>query len=188
LLTGGGDRSLGDIGQRGVSLGSDVTDAFCATGARIKVGSEAAGCSLGIAAVESALCCAAAEGGLIAERAGLTSFALFFLDLPGPDVRGIMDLSEGLTGDDSREGKGEFVADVARFDWSLFVDGTEDVDGIDAGAGADSLAFEVVAGVVESIGSAVSCAVSEMDRKSLSSMVAFILVSISWECSHRRNY
>jgi len=79
---------------------------------------------------------------------------------------------------------------VARFDWSLFVDGTEDVDGIDAGAGAgaDSLAFEVVAGVVVSIGSAVSCAMPEMDRKSLSSILAFILVSILWECSHRRNY
>lgn len=39
---GGGDRSLGDIGQRGVSLTSVVTVGFCGTGA-LMIGSEAVG-------------------------------------------------------------------------------------------------------------------------------------------------
>jgi hypothetical protein len=42
LLTGGGERSLGDTGQRGVSLVSEATEAFWGNGAFI-VESEAAG-------------------------------------------------------------------------------------------------------------------------------------------------
>ena len=85
------------------------------------VGSGVAGCSVGVAAVDSALCCAAADGGLVlvlAGREGLTSLALFFLDLPGPDGRAVVevvDLSAGRTGDPSLEGIGEFVADGDRF-------------------------------------------------------------------------
>lgn len=40
------------------------------------IGSEAAGCKIGVDATDNALCVAAAEGGLVlelAERAGLTS-------------------------------------------------------------------------------------------------------------------
>ena len=37
LMIGGGERSLGDIGQRGRSLVSDVKAAFCGMGALIAV-------------------------------------------------------------------------------------------------------------------------------------------------------
>ncbi len=50
---GGGDRSLGDIGQRGVSLISGLAEGFWATGALIVV-SEAAGCRVGIDAADNA--------------------------------------------------------------------------------------------------------------------------------------
>lgn len=80
-------------------------------------GSDAAGCSGGMDAVDSALCVAAAEGGcvvVLAERAGLTSFELFFLDRPGPaeERDEALVLSGGRIGDDSRDGKGEFAAEV----------------------------------------------------------------------------
>jgi len=41
LVTGGGERSLGDTGQRGGSLISEVTEGFCGTGAFIVVSEEA---------------------------------------------------------------------------------------------------------------------------------------------------
>lgn len=52
LLTGGGDLSLGEIGQRGVSLSSDVTDDFWGTGAFI-MGSDATGCKFGMDAADN---------------------------------------------------------------------------------------------------------------------------------------
>jgi hypothetical protein len=64
LFIGGGDLSLGDIGQRGASLISEVTDGFCGIGARI-VGSDIPGCRVGIDAADRALCVAAAEGGFV---------------------------------------------------------------------------------------------------------------------------
>src|SRR5450756_16116 len=88
LLTGGGERSLGDTGQRGVSLISDVMEGFWGTGA-FTVESEEAGWRVGMEAADNALCWAAAEGGFVfvlAARDGLTSWVLFFLDRPGPVV------------------------------------------------------------------------------------------------------
>jgi len=41
LLTGGGERSLGDTGQRGVSLMSDVTEGFWGIGAFMVISEEA---------------------------------------------------------------------------------------------------------------------------------------------------
>jgi hypothetical protein len=168
LLTGGGDRSLGDIGQRGVSLSSDVTDSFCGTGALI-TGSDVVGCSLGVVAADRALCCAAADGGLVllAEREGLTSLRLFFLDLPGPDERVAEAdaLTSGRTGDPSREGIGEFAAEAERFvGWSLFVVGIEDdLDVVDVGWSLGTVA-------VVSEGSEV-CAEPVIEVKGLSSIV-----------------
>lgn len=124
LLEGGGERSRGDTGHRGVSLSSDVTDNFWATCEWMEDGSNTAGCNLGIEAADSARCCAAAEGGFVfalADRDGLTSLALFFLERPGPADRAVTDLSEGRTGDDSLEGSGELFAEVARLACSLFV-------------------------------------------------------------------
>ncbi|EHL00428.1 hypothetical protein M7I_3714 [Glarea lozoyensis 74030] len=67
---------------------------------------------------ERARCVAAAEGGLLEmleERDGLTSCELFFLDRPGPEVRAeTTGLAVGRTGDGSREGIGELVAEGAR--------------------------------------------------------------------------
>jgi hypothetical protein len=181
LLIGGGDRSLGETGQRGVSFSSEVMDSFRGTGARMELESEVDGCSLGVAAAESTLCCAAAEGGLLRllGRDGLTSLALFFLDLP-PDVRGTFDLSEGLTGDDSLEGSGEFAADEVRFACSLFVDGTEDVESRRADEEVEGSRLDLgtaVTGVIlsESAGSVVSWTVPVMEEKGLSSMVALAL-------------
>lgn len=115
LLIGGGERSLGDIGQRGVSFSSAVTDSFCGTGALI-VSSDVVGYSIGVVEADRALCCAAADGGLVlllAGREGLTSFTLFFLDLPGP-VDLVVDeevFSAGRFGDPSLE----LAADADRF-------------------------------------------------------------------------
>jgi hypothetical protein len=104
--------------------------------------SEVAGYNVGVVEAESALCWAAADGGL-ADREGLTSLVLFFRDLPGPVVRGaeVIDLRVGRTGDDSLEGIGEFVAEAARLGFSLFVAGIEDVDG----SRVDLLEFVAVA-------------------------------------------
>jgi hypothetical protein len=64
LWIGGGDRSLGDIGQRGGSLSSVGAGGFCGVGALI-VGSDETGCKAGVTIADSVLCCAAAEGGLL---------------------------------------------------------------------------------------------------------------------------
>lgn len=73
FVRGGGDRSLGDIGQRGVSRISGLVEGFWGTGAFI-VESELEGCRVGVDAADNARCVAAAEGGLeVTERAGLTS-------------------------------------------------------------------------------------------------------------------
>jgi hypothetical protein len=76
---------------------------------------------------------AAADGGLVvvlADRDGLMSCVLFFLDLPGPVVERaeVFDLGGGRTGEVSLDGIGEFAADVFRFGWSFFVVVIEDVD------------------------------------------------------------
>lgn len=89
------------------------------------VESDVAGCRIGVVAADRALCCAAADGGLVlvlAEREGLTSVALFFRDLPGPVDRDV-GFSGGRTGDDSLEGSGELLAEVDRLGCSccLFV-------------------------------------------------------------------
>ncbi len=65
-------------------------------------------------AAESVFCGAAVgdrvEVLALAERVGLGSL-LFFLGLP-PERVGGLDFSAGLIGEDSREGLGEFVAEV----------------------------------------------------------------------------
>jgi hypothetical protein len=68
---------------------------------------------------------------VLGERDGLTSCALFFLDRPGPEGRAEpTGFAVGLTGDDSREGIGEFVVDGARLGRAFFVCccGIEEVD------------------------------------------------------------
>jgi hypothetical protein len=96
------------------------------------MGSEETGCKVGIAAADNGLCVAAAEGGFVvvlAVRDGLTSCVLFFLDRLGPAALAeVLDFCGGLTGDDSLEGIGEFVADMARLGSGFFVVGIEDVD------------------------------------------------------------
>lgn len=66
---------------------------------------------------------------MLAERDGLTSWWLFFLDRLGPvaDRAAVVDLRVGLTGDGSREGLGEFAADAARLVCNFFVAGREEV-------------------------------------------------------------
>jgi hypothetical protein len=146
LLTGGGDRSLGETGHRGGSLSSVVTDGFWGVGALI-VGSEETGCRAGVVAADSR-CCAAVEGGLVVvvleARVGLTSLELFFRDRPGP-ARGAeaFDLSDGRAGDDSREGMGEVDAEAVRLGWRRLVVAMEEADAsrrgfVDAPAGWSS--------------------------------------------------
>ena len=76
LPTGGGDRSRGDIGQRGGSLGSAVVGGFWGVGA-LRVGSDETGGREGVVAADSMRCWAAVEGGLLGvvagARDGLTS-------------------------------------------------------------------------------------------------------------------
>jgi hypothetical protein len=73
---GGGERNLGDIGQRGPSLSSVVTEGFRGVGVIID-GSDVTACKCGMDVADNALCVAAADGGLVvlilAEREGLTS-------------------------------------------------------------------------------------------------------------------
>lgn len=97
MLTGGGDRSLGDTGQRSVSFSGGGIEGFWGTGALIG-GSESAGCSLGVFTADNALWVAAAEGGLagvLFDREGLRSCVLSFLDLPGPAVERLLGLDLG---------------------------------------------------------------------------------------------
>jgi hypothetical protein len=152
LLTGGGERSLGDTGQRGVSLISEVTESFWGTGAFIVL-SEEAGWRVGIEAADNALCWAAAEGGFVlvlVARDGLTSWELFFLDRPGPVVERADEpvLRAGRLGDDSLEGLGELAADGVRFGSSFFVGGNEDVD-------VSRASFDVLADICSLAGAAV---------------------------------
>ena len=76
LLTGGGDRSRGEVGHRGGSLGSAVVEGFWGVGA-LMVGSDETGARAGVVAAERMRCWAAAEGGLVVlllgARDGLTS-------------------------------------------------------------------------------------------------------------------
>jgi hypothetical protein len=177
-LEGGGDRSLGDTGQRGASLISDVRRSFWGVGAVMV--SEGTGCKLGVVTADNALWVAAADGGLVGvlvDREGLVSCVLFFLDLPGPAVERVevVGLTCGLIGDDSLEGTGELAVEVFRFDWSFFVVVTDDVDGSRAGfgvvGGGGGRTMEEPAAVASSIGSAVSCGAPEMEVKALSSIV-----------------
>lgn len=91
----------------------------------------------GMDAADNALWVAAADGGfvmglvLLEEREGLTSCELFFRGRPGPAGRfglEVVDLRFGRTGEDSREGIGEFVVDGARFGCSFFVVRVDDVE------------------------------------------------------------
>jgi hypothetical protein len=185
LLTGGGERSLGDTGQRGVSLTSEATEAFWGTGAFI-VDSDAAGWRVGMDAADNALFWAAAEGGfvlvLVAERDGLTSWELFFLDRPGPVVERaeVVLFSDGLLGDDSREGLGEFAADGVRFGSNFFVGGTEDVDVSRTGLDVLAAVSSPAGAAVVSMGSAVSVGsfvAPDMGWEALSSMVVAVWFS-----------
>jgi hypothetical protein len=79
-------------------------------------------------------------------------------------------LSVGLTGDESREGLGEFAAGDARLVGNFFVEVDESRTGLDVVEGACSLA----ATAVVSLGSAVSCVAPVMEVKGLSSMVVAV--------------
>jgi hypothetical protein len=79
-------------------------------------------------------------------------------------------LSVGLTGEESREGLGELVADDARLVGNFFVDVDESRSGLDVVEGACSLAVTAVV----SLGSAVSCVAPVMEVKGLSSMVVAV--------------
>jgi hypothetical protein len=182
LLTGGGERSLGDTGQRGVSLISVVTEGFCGTGAFI-VASEEAGWRVGIEAADNALCWAAAEGGFVlvlAERDGLRSWVLFFLDRPGPAVERaeVPVLSAGRFGDDSLEGLGELAVDGVRFGSNFFVGGIEDVDVSRAGFELLAAVWSPAGAAVMSTGSAVCCVAPEIGVKDLSSMMEAVWCSL----------
>jgi hypothetical protein len=152
LVTGGGDRNLGETGQRGVSLMSEGREGFCGAGAFIVVSKET-GCKVGVVAADSALCWAAADGGFVlvlAERTGLTSWLLFFLDRLEPVERAdVPVLRAGRFGDDSLEGLGELAADGVRLGGSFFVGAIEDVDVSRAG-------FDVLTGVCSLAGVAVT--------------------------------
>jgi hypothetical protein len=184
-LMGGGERSLGDTGQRGVSLRSEVTEGFWGTGA-FMVESEEAGWRVGIEAADNALCWAAAEGGFVlalAERDGLTSWVLFFRDRPGPVVERVevAVLRDGRLGDDSLDGLGEFAADGVRFGSSFFVGGMEDVEVSRAGFDVFTPAAagcSLAGGAVMSTGSAVSWVAPAMGVKGLSSMTVAVWLKL----------
>jgi len=170
---GGGDRNLGDVGQRGISLGnSEVIEGFWGAAARVG-GSEVAGFRLGIEATDNARCCAAADGGLVfalVDRVGMVSFALFFLDLP---VRVAVTLVPGLTGDDSRDAIGEFVADAARVGRSLLVF-KEDVDESRVNLGVTEVKASLEGSAVTSLGSKVCWLRPDRIVDDLSAIVAVL--------------
>jgi hypothetical protein len=121
-------------------------------------------------AADNALCWAAAEGGFVfvpVERDGLTSCVLFFLDRPGPGVERAetVVLRDGLFGDDSREGFGEFAAEGVRFGSNFFVGGTEDVEVSRAGLDVFAAVCSLPGAAVISVGSVVSCVVPDMGAK-----------------------
>jgi hypothetical protein len=145
--------------------------------------SEAAGWRAGMDAADNALCWAAADGGFVlvlAERDGLTSWVLFFLDRPGPVVERaeVLDLSDGLLGDDSREGFGEFAADGVRFGSNFFVGGTEDVDVSREGLDVLAAVCSLPGAAVVSMGSAVSIVAPDMGVKGMSSMMIAVWSSL----------
>ena len=166
---------------------SEVRDSFWGTGAFI-VESDEAGWRVGIEAADSALCWAAAEGGFVlvlAERDGLTSWVLFFLDRPGPVVERaeVPVLSDGRLGDDSRDGLGELAADGVRVGSNFFVGGIEDVEVSRADLEIFAAAVCSLGGdVVMSAGSAVSWVAPAIGWKGLSS----IMVAVWLELRSRR--
>jgi hypothetical protein len=136
-------------------------------------------------AADNALCWAATEGGFVlvlAERDGLTSCVLFFLDRPGPVVERaeVLLFSDSLLGDDSREGLGEFDADGVRFGSDFFVGGTDDVDVSRADLNVLAAVCSLAGAAVVSMGSAVSLVsfvALESGVKVLSSMVVAVCFS-----------
>jgi hypothetical protein len=130
-MTGGGERSLGDMGQRGRSLGSAGKAAFCGMGALIVV-SDTVGRSWGTVAEENGFRATAADDGIeliaLADRVGLGSWWLFFLDHP-PARLWEFDVSSDRIGEDSREGLGEFVVDVVCVLDTFFGAGNEEFEG-----------------------------------------------------------
>lgn len=115
--------------------------------------SKEVGCKAGVVAADSALCWAAADGGFVlvlAERTGLTSWLLFFLDRLEPVERAdVPVLRAGRLGDDSLEGLGELAADGVRLGSSFFVGGIEEVD-------VSRASFDVLTGVCSLAGVAVA--------------------------------
>ncbi len=105
----------------------------------------------------------------VTERAGLTSWELFFLDRPGPFVERpeAVDFRVGLFGEASREAAGEFTADVPCLDCSFFVAGSEVVEELREGLDA----FDVLCSGV-STGCAVSFVAPETEVEVLLSMMA----------------
>jgi hypothetical protein len=133
---------------------------------------------------------------VLAERDGLTSWELFFLDRPGPVVEraeGTL-LRVGRFGDDSLEGFGELVAEGPRFGSDFFIGGMEDVDVSRAGWDVLAAVCSLVgAAAVMSTGSAVSWLAPVMGVKRLSSIVEAVLAS-AWKeestsngAAHRTN-
>jgi hypothetical protein len=126
---------------------------------------------------------------VLVERDGLTSCALFFLDRPGPVVERAeaVVLRDGLLGDDSREGLGEFAADGVRFGSNFFVGGFEDVEVSRAGLDAFAAVCSLPGAAVISVGSAVSCVAPDMGVKGLSSMMRGGLFSLPVEGEENSN-
>lgn len=127
-------------------------------------------------AADNALCWAAAEGGFVfvlAERDGLRSWVLFFLDRPGPVVERaeVLVLSDGRLGDDSLDGLGELAAEGVRFGSNFFVGGIEV-----SRAGFDVLATvcSLAGGAVPLTASTVCWVAPVMGAKCLSSMAVWL--------------
>jgi hypothetical protein len=82
-----------------------------------------------------------------------------------------LDFNPGLTGDDSREGIGEFVAEVALFCWGFFVVA---MDESRTGLDAEEVWSVLLEVKVVSIGSTICCVAADMEVKGLSSIVAVL--------------
>lgn len=106
----------------------------------------------------------------LVDRDGMRSLALFFLDLP---VRAAVVFPPGLTGDDSREGIGEFVADVARVGRRRFVF-RDDVDESRTSLGVTETDGSLGGSEAVSVGSAVCWARPEREVNDLSAIVAVL--------------
>lgn len=97
---------------------------------------------------------------------------LLFLDRPGPGRVDVTGLTEGLTGDDSRDGLGELVADVVCELYTFFAEGIDDIEDLRSSVGlvlADGL--DVVE--FDSVGSATS-GVPVREKKGLSSILPLL--------------